>query len=199
MKFNRRMSDFVGYKKCMSSRRWLRDMINDVCIARSAYNDFMPGKLFWQFYLKRGFFNPYFTREVFRLFLREMFDKVKDADFQIAGLEESSIPLLASFPVHAKDVGFKLNAFSIRKERKTYGLLNWLEGIPNDLSVVLIDDVYSSGLSTQKACDILELHNLKPLNEFVVVAKKYSNNDDSLLSSGIKILYLFDLSDFDIR
>ena len=131
-------------------RKYLYDYINDICIERAK-----PGekKLIssydytkynaWQFYLRRGLFNLEFLSYVGYLFWDKFADEYHQTPFQVAGLETGATPvtlgILMSAP--AFECG-DVNCFSIRKDRKKYGLLNRFEGIVKpDLPVLVVDDL----------------------------------------------------------
>jgi orotate phosphoribosyltransferase len=107
--------------------------------------------------------------------------------------------------------GVNLNAFSIRKEQKTYGLMNWIEGVPNMKPVMLIDDLCNSSASLRKAYDIVNSShvNEEPLkvfdNAFTIVNKsnqqvhsEQRQNSDLYLPKEIKVISLFNLDDFNL-
>lgn len=189
---------------------WTKNYINKVCIVRNPKG--MPGKkpgtiYTWQFYLRRGLFDHEFSSAVSQMFFYKVYKEIGHFNFQIAGLETASTPMLTSIPLVGRVFDIDLNAFSIRKERKKYGLLNWIEGIPNQSPAMLIDDLCNSTVSMKKAYDVLSNELLPIFNHaFCIVNKvnKSSHNvekqkTDMYLPPTIKMLYLFDLDDFDLN
>ena len=70
-------------------------------------------------------------------------------DRQISGVEQASVPIITAILMTAKSVGIDLHAFTVRKERKAFGLENYIEGTPNpQLPAVFIDDLTSPNHAT---------------------------------------------------
>jgi orotate phosphoribosyltransferase len=192
-------------------RLFVKNFINEFCIYRVKPGEpKLPGKLpntlyTWQFYLRRGLFNHEFLTAVSELFLQKVHEELNTFDFQIAGLETASTPLLAGIPLVAAKYGLDINAFSIRKNRKEYGLLNWIEGRVNNKPIMLIDDLCSSTASLDKAYKVLLSVNLTNIlnRAFCVVNKKnvIDRNQpvvDKYLTEEIKVMYLYSLDDFNL-
>ena len=189
----------------------VRDFIDEFCIYRVAPGEQLligkePNTFYrWQFYLRRGLFNHEILTAVSEMFLQKVYDEYQTFDFQIAGMETASTPMLAGIPLVAAKYGLNINAFSIRKNQKDYGLLNWIEGRVSDKPILLIDDLCSSTASLNKAFNVLI--NLKLTNildrAFCVLNKKHVANKtepalDKYLPEQIKVLYLYSLDDFNL-
>ena len=182
---------------------WTKKYINEKCIIR---NTKMPGKIpgttyTWIFYLRRGLFNHEFLSAVSQMFFYKIEKEIGHFNFQIAGLETASTPMLAAFPIIGRMFEKNLNSFSIRKERKEYGLRNWVEGIPNNLPVLLIDDLCNSSNSLYLAKNVLENEKIPILNKAFVLVNKTNhidNNTDKYINSDMEMISLFNLSDFGL-
>src|SRR6056300_1597085 len=181
---------------------WTKQYINEKCIIR---NTKMPGKIpgttyTWIFYLRRELFNHEFLSAVSQMFFYKIEKEIGHFNFQIAGLETASTPMLAAFPIIGRMFEKNLNSFSIRKERKEYGLRNWVEGIPNNLPVLLIDDLCNSSNSLYLAKSVLENEKIPILNKAFVLVNKTNhidNNTDKYINSDMEMISLFNLSDFE--
>ena len=187
---------------------WVGSYINEYCIVR---NTPMPGKApgstyTWMFYLRNGLFNQSFLSAISQMFIYRANHEIGHFDFQLSGLETASTPMLAGIPMIARAYDIRLNAFSVRKEQKEYGLRNWLEGLPNDKPVMLIDDLCNSSRSMAIARDIIEQHNIPFLDYAFCIVNKFNEvdhdeirqNSDMYLPETTKIISLFDLDDFDL-
>ena len=184
---------------------YCKQYIDNHCIWRSENGERIPGKIpgtfyTWQFYMRRGLFNPVFATAMSLLYLQKIQDEIGHFDFQIAGLETASTPVIVSLCLTAYDQGINLNAFSVRKERKEYGLRNWFEGIPNNLPVMLCDDLCNSQNSMAKAKHIVESNGLKVMDTaFAVVNKRNSpTGKDFNLPQHMNVISLFNLDDFNL-
>ena len=71
--------------------------------------------------------------------------------FQLAGMETAAIPLLTALVLCSPPHRPAVNAFVIRKERKTTGLGRSVEGHVSDLPIVLVDDILHCGGSAERA------------------------------------------------
>ena len=190
-------------------REWVRNYIDQKCIVR---NQRMPGKIpgttyTWMFYLRRGLFNKDFLNKVALMFLYKIEREFEgDFRFQISGLETAATPMLASFPLVLGQLGIELNSFVVRKEQKTYGLMNWIEGIPNDYPVMMMDDLCNSSASMRQCMDILIEEKLRVLPVAFSIVNKSNKavhsikrqNGDMYLPEGFKVISLFDLDDFNL-
>jgi orotate phosphoribosyltransferase len=188
---------------------WTKNYIEKNCLIR---NRIMPGKIpgttyTWIFYLRNGLFNHEFLSAVSQMFIHKVKHEIGHFDFQISGLETGSTPLLAGIPLIARVFDLNINSFSIRKEQKTYGLLNWIEGMPNEKPVMLIDDLCNSSMSMKKSYDILQEEKIPVFNYAFSIINKVNKNthkeirikSDMYLPEDIKMLYLFDLDDFNLE
>lgn len=183
--------------------------IDKQCIVRCAPGVTMPGKIpgttyTWQFYMRRGLFNNSFAYAISLLFLHKIEKEIGHFNFQLAGLETASTPMLTMFSLIAKmKYDIDINAFSIRKNKKEYGILNWIEGIPNEKPVMLIDDLCNSSNSLKKAYDICLKEYLTPFDYAYAIVNKVNHasnyNTDKYLSKDIKLLYQYHLDDFDLK
>ena len=196
----------IDEKRYTQIKNWTRNYIDEKCIYRGPP---IPGKkpgttYTWQFYLRNGLFNIDFLSAISQMFVYQIKKEVKNFNFQLAGLETASTPMLAGIPLISATMGYEINAFSIRKERKKYGLLNWIEGIPNEKPVMLIDDLCNSQESMSIAHNVVKEHNLKIFDYAFCIVNKTNKTSkekikaDKYLPKNIKIIYLFDLDDFNL-
>src|SRR5579859_1554743 len=131
-------------------RETLRQLINDNCIYRvppgSKELPWMEGNghYGWQFYLRKAVLDPKAIQLIAADFWRRFRSYFKANPFQVAGVEAAAVPILTAIIWHGFDrFGFEVNGFTIRKERKKYGLQNLIEGLPTYEPVMFIDDLTS--------------------------------------------------------
>lgn len=112
----------------------------------------------YQFFLRNLTHNPVISYYTSMLILddiaRTMNENNEDPYFQLCGLETSSTPFIISLQMTALKFGISINSFSIRKERKSYGLFQYVDGKPTDAPVIIIDDLINSGNSIIKCIDV---------------------------------------------
>jgi orotate phosphoribosyltransferase len=188
--------------------KWTENYIDKKCIIRKKW---MPGKApgtmySWIFYLRNGLFNHEFASAIAQMFLYKIEKEIGHFDFQICGLETASTPMLATIPLVGRIFDLDINAFSIRKQRKEYGLLNWIEGVPNDKPCLILDDLCNSSVSMRQAYDVLqeEKHSILPYSFCIVnkvnkqIHEKSRIEHDMYLPKDMKVLYLYDLDNFNL-
>lgn len=192
-----------------SHREWVRDYIDQKCIVRGTI---MPGKMpgsiyTWMFYLRRGLFNKDFLNKISIMFLYKIEREFEgNFEFQLSGLETAATPMLASIPIVLTQFGIDLNSFVVRKDQKQYGLMNWIEGLPNEKPVLMLDDLCNSSASMRQCYNILLNENLKVLPIAFSIVNKSNKavhsvkrlNSDMYLPEHFRMISLFDLDDFNL-
>lgn len=188
-----------------SNRQVVFDYINENVIFRcdptKKYNEELVGKLpsknpsgngyASQFLMRRLTHNVKMMSIVMEM-LEPFIDSIIESDdgFQLCGMETGSLPIIAALQSHIKILyGEDINAFTVRKERKAYGLFNYIEGEPNDLPVVYVDDVVNSGSSIGRCANIVEreIGNLKCAGVWAIVSKR------------VDVQSLYNWNDFDLE
>lgn len=192
---------------------WLRDYINENCLVRIPFDQTpLPGKkpgttYIWQFYMRRGLFDSTFLNYVGCLFWNKFADQYRAKPFQIAGLETGSTPLIVGITTTATLFDIKVNSFSIRAERKKYGLLNIFEGIvDSNLPVLIVDDLSNSKDTINRARSICKQEGLSLLDDvFTIVHKEmgvtkglHFNYMSTKVTTDITYNYLFAMNQFDL-
>ena len=192
---------------------WMCEYIDRHCIIRTGKEiDYkMPGKkpdtwYTWQFYLRRGLFDPVFLSVLSQMFIYKIEREIGHFNFQLSGLETGSTPMLAAIPLVAKGYGINLNSFVVRKEQKTYGIKNWIEGRPDkNKPIMLIDDICNSSMTMEKAKFICEQQEMEVMKVVFAIVNKWSkyNDKDSFENHtrqipDTKVIHFFNCDDWDL-
>ena len=128
-----------------------------------------------QYYLANGLYNPVFMEKVVDCFYTLISQELDHWNFQITGREWSALPLLSAIPVILKlKYDIELNSFMIKRERKKYGKHNFIEGLPNEYPVLIVDDLANSTNSFLHCNNVCKLENLETLPFIFSVLDKYS-------------------------
>lgn len=194
----------------------LREFIDKSCIFRAnpevKYNECCPaGELpsafpgphsTWQFYLRNLTHNPQMLLAISCLFFDDLYTKIEAGDipehYQLCGLETSSIPIMIGMQNYAMSRGVMVNSFSIRKERKAYGLFNFVDGRPTEAPVIVVDDVINSGGSIRHVLDVCkyELGLSTAKNIYSII--KFREDMDQVEFEGerMNVVSIFGKSDF---
>ena len=118
--------------------------------------------------------------------------------FQIGGLETAAIPLLTALMVSAPRARGPVNSFIVRKERKSTGLCNAIEGTVTDEPIVLVDDLINSGSSAEKARAVIDLFGRRIWKLFTVVDYQSRRGMSWREENRVEVTSLFTLGDFDL-
>ena len=164
-----------------------------------------PGSRYsWQIYARKALFNPEFSEIMSILALDLIAREVGHFNFQMAGLETAAVPVMCSIQAHARVRGVNINVVSVRKNRKDYGLYNWIEGSLNNKPVLLVDDICNSTESLRTAMNVLaKEYNTNFISGTFTIVNKCMRDDPNTnynknMPENFKPLYLFDLTDFDL-
>jgi orotate phosphoribosyltransferase len=160
----------------------------------------LPGTRYsGQYYMSKALYDKQFLSYVTEEFYNIIKKEIGNFDFQLAGREWSSIPLLVGMPLILKtNYNIDINSFMIKRERKTYGIHNYIEGTPNDLPVLIVDDVCNSTNSFKFCYDVLlseEKYKILPyifavLNKYGKDSSETSFIEDRYLKARIKPLFI---------
>ena len=130
-----------------------------------------------------------------------IYDKIQELNLKpkaIGGLTMGADPiaLAASFTSFLENN--PIEAFSIRKEPKPHGMRLQIEGnIKSGDSVIILDDVVTTGKSTMQAIDIARKHGLNILCVIILVDRCEENGRQNIESKGVKVYSIFTIYDFE--
>jgi orotate phosphoribosyltransferase len=109
-----------------------------------------------------------------------VFEAAKDVEAAgIGGLTFGADPIAVSTAFVSELKHHPLKAFSIRKTQKDHGIVKWIEGdlTPGD-SVIIIDDVATTGGSTIKAIQRAQQEGMKVVKVIVLVDRQEGGIDN---------------------
>jgi outer membrane protein assembly factor BamB len=98
----------------------------------------------------------------------------------------------------SKARGTPVNGFIVRKERKTYGAGNLIEGAVTDAPIVIVDDIINSASSLEKVRVVLEQQKKTIALAFVLIDYKSSNGKAWREKHRIPVLAPFTLGEFGL-
>jgi len=89
---------------------------------------------------------------------RLLYEKIRDCAADAAGgMSMGADPIVTALTVRSAELGQSLNGFLIRKEAKGHGTGRQIEGhLAPWMRVVLVEDVVTTGGSTQKAIEAIQ-------------------------------------------
>jgi orotate phosphoribosyltransferase len=112
-----------------------------------------------------------FHGEAIALLGEQLFEATKDLEFQaIGGLEVGAIPMATAAVLRFQQAGRTLEGFFVRKQAKGHGSQERVEGRVNaGDSVVIVDDVLTTGESVVQAIEAVEAIGGKVLRVVCIV------------------------------
>jgi len=180
-----------------AARDRVKGKIEEKCLLRGVD---LPGKggsrYSWMFYMRPGLFDPEFMRDVGEMFLHRCREEVGNLDFQICGLETGAVPLVVGLPIVASLQGVSINAFSVRKEPKEYGLMNHIEGRPNDKKAMIVDDIVNSAASAKKCLDKMTAQGVQFSGWVFSIIRKH--NPHNHMPPETRYIHLFDVAEWGL-
>jgi len=173
----------INHEKKLEIKNKIQKFIDENCIFRcnpeveyvpKYIKGVIPGKYKdnkYQFFLRKLSHNSTMLYYVSLLLLDEILLKYvheeKEPYFQLCGLGTGSLPLITAIQQNALKFNININSFSVRKNRKSYGLFNFVEGVPTDAPVIIVDDLINSDNSCFKCLDVCKYElGLEVVNEF---------------------------------
>jgi orotate phosphoribosyltransferase len=190
-------------------RNRVREFIDEHCIVRvPPGSTALPaigghGYYTWQFYLRRALLDPACLNLVCEEFWIKNGERFLRRPFQVAGVESSSTPMITAIVLDWARRGLCVNAFTIRKERKAYGLRNIIEGAPSADPVVFIDDLTSpQHKALRHAMSVIRDARLELDGRgYVLVRKEAGGSASTIIDTSIGSITIdsaFSLSDFTL-
>jgi len=146
----------------------------------------------WLFDLRAVFLTPTVLSAYSELF----WERHKDKQFQICGVELAAVPLITAIILNFHKKGRTINGFIIRKSRKKTGLLKNIEGKVTNEPVIILDDLINSGGSVMRQVEIVREFQLKIIEVFTILRFRDVEYYKNLNEAGVPIYSLFDLNDF---
>ena len=116
----------------------------------------------------------------------------------IAGMTLGGDPLVSAVSLTAALKGRELPALSVRKEAKGHGAGRQVEGdlkLPAELRLAVLEDVITTGGSTQIALHALRRSGHHPTDVFVLV-DRLEGGRANVEAQGVRVHSLYDRSDF---
>lgn len=115
----------------------------------------------------------------------------------VGGLTLGADPLATAISLSARAHGVSWPAFIVRKEAKDHGTARYIEGVENlrpGARVLVLEDVVTTGGSSQKAIERLREAGFHPVAVLTVVDRE-QGGAELLAKQGLKFLSLATISD----
>lgn len=155
-----------------------RAYIDHYCVFRSPPGQILlvsraGGRQMWQLYMPVATFDRQFMARMALLFWDRYLPEFKERPFQLCGVASGGVPVVCALQAAAFRAGIIVNVFELKKAAKTYGLLNWIEGIVDpELPVLLVDDVSNAGSTLRNRAARLRSFGLNVLGAWTPLIAK---------------------------
>jgi orotate phosphoribosyltransferase len=116
----------------------------------------------------------------------------------VGGITMGADPIATAAAVISHQKAAPVHAFIIRKEPKGYGTGQWVEGmrnLPHNASVLIVEDVVTTGGSTVKAVERARESGLLPV-AIVALVDRLEGGRENLATLGLPFTALFTRHDF---
>lgn len=173
------------------------DFIKEECILRNQplFNR-KGGKFIWALDLRKSILNPSIMTQIANKFL----DAYENTfPFQLAAVESSGIPMMASIQSEALKRGMHINGLIVRIKRKKHLQRSHIDGKPDGTRVILIDDSINSGSSLINAAVKLKDAGISVNNAFVIVDFTSNSGIKNLRNHKISLTSLFHIQDLGLN
>jgi len=127
---------------------------------------------------------------------RAIYDRIRDMDVSaVGGMELGSVPISTSVCLVSALEGAPLNNFIVRKETKSHGTGKRLEGKvrPGD-RVVVVEDVVSTGGSSMKAIEAIDLAGAY-VEAVVAIVDRQMGGPEAFERRGVIYIPLYTVTD----
>ncbi len=118
----------------------------------------------------------------------------------VGGLAVGAVPLVAATATMSAVKDYPVEAFFVRKEPKTHGALERIDGhVAAQGEILLVDDVATSGNSILKALEGMRAeHPASVARKAFVVIDREEGASENLAGQGLSLVSIFKKSDFEI-
>lgn len=119
----------------------------------------------------------------------------------VGGMTMGADPLASAVATLSFIAGRPREAFYVRKEPKSHGTVQWIEGSKNlrpGMPVAIVEDVITTGASTLRALDRACQHGLAPQLVLALVDRQEDSGRDAILAHAphAPVITLFTRQDF---
>lgn len=144
--------------------------------------------------------NLYGDPEAASLITRRLLATLADLECDyIAGLELGAVPPVVAAVMASHGSGNGVRGFIIRKDAKGHGTKNRIEGLtetdPRDGTVVVIDDVTTTGNSLVQAVEVARELGFT-VTQAITLVDREEGAVDELANKGVELIPLYQKSDF---
>ena len=128
---------------------------------------------------------------------RLVFDRIRGTDVRaVGGLTLGADPIALATAIVSEAAGAPIAAFVVRKEPKGHGNAGWIEGpLPPGAPVAVVDDVVTTGGSTERALDVLfQLGH--PVRKVIALVDRNEGGREAIARRGVPFESLYTIDDF---
>lgn len=128
---------------------------------------------------------------------RLMFDRLRGTGVRaVGGLTLGADPIAVATAIASEAAGEPIAAFVVRKEPKGHGTAQWIEGpLSPGVPVAVVDDVVTTGGSTEKALDVLSQLG-HPVRKVIALVDRNEGGREAIVRRGVPFESLYTIDDF---
>jgi len=129
-----------------------------------------------------------------------VYNKIKELELKVSaigGLTIGADPIAIATSFVSYIQNDPIKSFIIRKEPKQYGTKRQIEGsVDTGDSVVILDDVVTTGTSTIKAINVARDNGLNILAAITLVDRCEENGRQNIEATGVRLYSIYNIYDF---
>ena len=179
-----------------AKRDALRDLVRTVSLITGSDIELTSGRRSSHYFnMKETTFDPDGAKLIGDLIMNEL--EYDFPDF-IAGLEMGALPVVMAAVMRNRDTENLIQGFCVRKDTKGHGTKRQIEKeLTNGCTVVVVDDVTTTGGSVLMAADVIRAEGGK-VDTAITVVDRQEGAREKLKAAGIKLIALLEASEFDL-
>ena len=178
-------------------RNRLRDLIESLCLIKGSFTLSTGAKSNFYFDCKRAMLDGEALSLIADAFLEEI-DTLPESPKAIGGLTMGADFVVAAVIQRAYQTGRGITKGSVvRKEPKQHGTMNRVENeLEPGTQILVVDDVVTTGKSTEKACDELLRENYAVVGIMCLVDREAGGIENLEKKYNVPVRSIFKKSDF---
>lgn len=180
----------------VAERDRLREIINKLSFKEGEFTLSSGRKSNIFFNLKPTMLDP----EGLNLLINQVIKEIKNVDAEyIGGLAMGAVPVMLPVVFQSYGTNRPLKGFWVRKEQKSHGMQQLVDGAPKpESNVIIVDDVTTTGNSILKAIKALESTGCK-IACILTIVDRCEGAKEYLEKKGYNLKYIFNRYDFTTK
>ncbi len=188
--------------KALKVKEAMKEFIENKCFLTGDFELSTGIKSNFYFDCKKATLNGYFLHLLTEYILDEIIPTLPEQPCSVGGLTLGADFMTAALALKSYEKGLKMKQGSIiRKEPKKHGTRNCIENelTDDEKTILVMDDVITSGKSIEKACGEFKQAGYKIIALLTIVDRETGDLEHLKNKFDVPVLHIFTKSDFSRR